>query len=387
MIKTLDRTRAGQVIFWLFTAIAAILLVVLAGRLALSPGLIDLAVYRAAGKAVIEGHPYLYAPDFGQQTGTLLPFTYPPVAALLSVPIALLPQGFDNVIWTLAGVLLLSTYIYRRSGDLDVVRVTGVALVIAICLWTLPVSDTLTLGQLGIFLTLGCIAGCTSRSARPAMLIGLFAAVKLTPLLFLVYFAVTGQWRRLAWSSGAFVGLTLAGLCLMPKESIWFFTSLGDSAERVGDQAFYANQSIAGGLRRFGIDNQIVWALLACGVIIAGLWLARNWYLQGSLVGGAVVVGLTSVLVSPVSWQHHAVWIVPAAILAYSYTGSTWGKISICVLFGVSLLRLPLWMSQWTTDRWFAVLGESLTLTVVGMLVVLWLINRRETERSQAAGH
>lgn len=381
MIKKLDRTLTGWFIFWLFNAIAATLLIVMAGRLVLSPGLIDLAVYRAAGEAVIDGFPYLYAPDFGQQTGTFLPFTYPPIAALLSVPLALLPPGVDNVLWTLAGTLLLATYVYRRSGNLDVVRATGWAFVVAVCLWTLPVSDTLTLGQLGIFLTLGCIAGCASRFAAPAMLIGLFAAVKLTPLIFLIYFVVTGQWRRLAWASGAFVGLTLAGYCLLPDETSWFFTSLGNSAERVGDQAFYANQSIAGALRRLGIDNQIVWALLSCCVVVAGLWLARNWYLKGSLVGGAVVIGLTSVLVSPVSWQHHAVWVVPAALLAYSYAASTWEKIAIGVLFGVSLLRLPLWVSQWPSNKWLAVLGESLTLTVVGLLVVLWLLNRRESDR------
>lgn len=384
MIKTADRTRTGWIVFWLCNVAAATLCLVLAGRLVLSPGLIDLAVYRAAGEAIIEGHPYLYAPDFGQQTGTFLPFTYPPCAALLSVPIALLPLGFDYVTWTLAGVLLLSTYIYRHSRDFDVVRVVGVSFVVAVCLWTLPVSDTLTLGQLGIVLTLGCIAGCTSRSAVPAILIGLFAAVKLTPLIFLIYFAVTGQWRRLAWASGAFVGLTLAGYCLLPNESIWFFTKLGDSAERVGDQAFYANQSIAGALRRLGIDSQIVWVLLACCVVVAGLWLAKKWYLEGSLVGGAVVVGLTSVLVSPVSWQHHAVWIVPASLLAYSYADSTREKISIGVLFSVSLLRLPLWTSQWPTSGWLTVLGESLTFTTAGLLVVLWLLNRRESERSEA---
>ena len=367
----------------MFTAIAAALLVIMALRLVHSSGLIDLAVYRAAGEAVIEGHPFLYAPDFGQQTGTFLPFTYPPIAALLAVPLALVPPVVGSVLWTTGGALLLAAYVYSRSADFDFVRVMGGAFVAAVCIWTLPVSDTLTLGQLGIFLTLGCIAGCASRSAVPAMLIGLFAAVKLTPLIFLVYFAITGQWRRLAWASGAFVGLTVAGYFLLPEETVWFFTGLGNSAERVGDQAFYANQSIAGALRRLGIESQVVWALLSCCVVAAGLWLARSWYLKGSPVGGAVVVGLTSVLVSPVSWQHHAVWVVPAALLAYSYAVSTWEKIAIGVLFGVSLLRLPLWVSDWPSNPWLAVLGESLTLTVVGFLVVLWLIDRRDHQDHQ----
>ncbi|MDP3973156.1 MAG: glycosyltransferase 87 family protein [Candidatus Nanopelagicales bacterium] len=368
--------------FWVFSVIAVVLCAVLLWQLALSPGPVDLAVYRAAGAAVIDGHPYLYAPDFGQQTGTLLRFTYPPIAAVLSTPLTLLPLTADYVVWTLVGAWLLVTYVSRHSRDLDVVRVAGLAFTSSICLWTLPVTDTLALGQLGIFLTLACVAGCSSRHAAPAMLIGLFAAVKLTPLLFLVYFAVTGQWRRLAWATGAFAGLTLVGFLLMPTESTWFFTNLGNSADRVGDPAFYSNQSIAGALRRFGVDNQVAWALLACIVVAAGLWLARKWYLKGSLVGGAVVVGLTSVLVSPVSWQHHAVWIIPAVILAYSYAEPTWEKIVIGLLFGVSLLRLPLWMSWWDTNQWLSPIGDSLTLAVVGLLTALWLLVRRISERA-----
>lgn len=367
--------------FWFLTASGLVLCAVLAWRLVLPPGPIDLAVYRAAGGALIEGSPSLYSPYFGELTGTLLPFTYPPIAAVLATPLVLLPLAADYVIWTLLGVGLLVAYISRHAGHLDVARGAGLTLIVAACLWTLPVTDTLALGQLGILLTLGCIAGCTSRHAAMAMLIGLFAAIKLTPLLFLAYFAITGQWRRLAWASGAFTGLTLVGFLLMPTESTTYFANLGTSPDRVGDQAFYANQSIGGALRRFGIDNQIVWALMACTAITVGLWLARKWYLKGSLVGGAVVVGLTSVLVSPVSWQHHAVWVIPAAILAYSYAELHLEKISICVLFGISLLRLPLWMSGLPTNERLSLLGESLTIVVAGLLVVLWLIDRR------ASGH
>ncbi len=101
------------------------------------------------------------------------------------------------VIWTGISAFLLARYVWHELQATDIAKVAGLVLLITIAYWLLPVTaDTLVLGQLGILLTLGCIVASTSNRSWLAALIGLLAAVKLTPLLFIVYFAVTKQWTR-----------------------------------------------------------------------------------------------------------------------------------------------------------------------------------------------
>lgn len=377
-------TRRRSALFWCCTVAALGACAVLVWRMPWPPAPLDLGVYRAAGVAVLEGQPALYSPDFGVQTGTALPFTYPPIAAVLAVPLTLLPLAADYVIWTVAGIALLVGYLARHAGRFDVVQATGLVFISVICIWTLPVSDTLSLGQLGIFLTLGCIVGCTSRHPGAAMLIGLFAALKLTPLLFIVYFAITRQWSRLGWALGTFAGLTAFGFVLMPGESVAYFADLASSADRVGDPAFYANQSIAGAIERLGVSSQPLWIAVAGVVTGAGLWLAWRWFRQGSLVAAAVVVGLTTVLVSPVSWQHHAVWIVPAIVFVYARVETAWAKVVVGLTVAFTILRLPIWAASWPASAWATLLSDSLTIVVAGLLGTMWVLERRPRTHATA---
>ena len=79
-----------------FTAV----MVVLAFIGAATHHLADLEVYLAGGSAVLHGHP-LYdvaAPLTG------LPFTYPPVAGVLAVPLSLIPRIPAQLLWTAANL-------------------------------------------------------------------------------------------------------------------------------------------------------------------------------------------------------------------------------------------------------------------------------------------
>ncbi len=359
-----------------FPVAAALIAGIVLAHLQPGPGPIDLNVYRAAGTALWNGTPDIYAPDFSRQTGTYLPFTYPPIAALLAVPLAVFPLGVDFVAWTVVSTWLLARFVRRELRTTRLAQLTGLAVLIALTLWILPVTDTLYLGQLGILLTLGCIAGSTSRHSWPAIIIGVLAAVKLTPLLFVLYFAIMKQWGRLAWSAGAFVALTALGWAVLPAESSQYFTELIGRSDRVGDPGFYSNQSLAGATARIGLGNT-AWLLLTGATLVGGLWLARRWLLAGSPIGGAIVVGLTTVLISPISWQHHAVWIVPALILIYKTRPGKPVLITLGVLLTVSVLRLPQWASRVDQGGAVGLLAnvgmDAITLVVIALGVLMFI--------------
>lgn len=123
----------------------------------------------------------------------------------------------------------------------------------------------------------------------------------------------------------------------------------------------------------------LLWLVVAISTALVGLLVARRWYLRGSAVGAAVAVGITTVLVSPISWQHHAVWIVPALIFLLGVGRSRLVRVGCLVVLVVSLLRLPHWLSGLGPNALTIPLSHSITLVSIGLLVLLYLAQRERT--------
>ena len=85
-----------------------------------TPYRIDIDVYRMGGQAWLDGHP-LYSPDvkFHTPIGLNLPFTYPPLAAVIFAPFAWLGMPAASVTITLItlALLLVSTMIVLTRMD------------------------------------------------------------------------------------------------------------------------------------------------------------------------------------------------------------------------------------------------------------------------------
>ena len=163
--------------------VAAVVAVALTAG-ALAGGFTDLHVYEHAGRAVLEGRPLT-----GSDPVTGLPFTYPPFAALLLVPLALLPAGggrgvVDGRVRRSAGGRR------RRSCCREVGRPSPgwlVALLTAGAVALEPVWQNLTFGQVNLLLMLAVLVDVVRPDRRwSGLLLGLAAGVKLTPLVFVV---------------------------------------------------------------------------------------------------------------------------------------------------------------------------------------------------------
>ncbi len=124
-----------------------------------------------------------------------------------------------------------------------------------------------------------------------------------------------------------------------------------------------------------------VWVAMAAVVAVGGLWIARRWYSARSPLGACVTVGITTLLMSPISWQHHAVWILPCLIVIYRNTRSKPVLITLGVITVVTLLRLPKWGAQWGAQLdsgWTpvliaSVLVNAVTLVLITLLVLLYI--------------
>jgi alpha-1,2-mannosyltransferase len=303
---------------------AALVLVAQAVVLAVWPDahvlLIDLQVYRAGGEHVLVGAP-LY------EGGVLLdlPFVYPPFAAALFAPLALLPLGLLKLAWTAAGLGLLAYVVHRcapRAGLPAAVLVAVLATALD------PVRTTLYLGQINIVLlalVVGDLLGREEGRWR-GVGVGLAAAVKLTPLVFVLFLLVTGRRRAAATAVVTFVAAAGVGFVAAPADSVTFWLDgTFVAADRISDVAGPSNHSLQGLLGRLGAAP--VWWLAAAAVLGVGtIALAVRAHRSGQELLAVTLCGLASAALAPFAWSHHWVWVVPLAVLLGSraVAGDRW---------------------------------------------------------------
>ena len=130
---------------------------------------VDVEVYREAGVSILTGRPIYSAMTEAPQ---LLPFTYPPFAAVIAIPLALLPFGAIGWLWTLAQIAATAAIVWYAGWRL--IHRTGALVPIALALltvpmlWLHPVSDGIRFGQVNAFMVLACLMDLRTSAARPA---------------------------------------------------------------------------------------------------------------------------------------------------------------------------------------------------------------------------
>ncbi len=276
------------------------------------PNTIDLRVYHLAVQDMVNGRDIYLTSTPGDN----LKFIYPPIAAILMTPLLLGPYVMWQVIWTILGTAALISVLRRvRVPRGIVLGIVAAALVLAME----PIRTTVGYGQVNTmlmaFVVIDLLPDDPERPRRipRGALIGLAAAIKLTPLLFVV-FAVLIWKRRLAIVAALSFGFfTLIGALLQPSQSVQFWTSLGKGEVNTAGPIYVGNQSITGALTRwFAEDRTTIIVALLTGFAIAGLatLVAAWWWRRGEQVFAVGLVGLATCLASPLSWTHHHVWAV-----------------------------------------------------------------------------
>jgi alpha-1,2-mannosyltransferase len=260
--------------------------------------------------------------------GVRLPFTYPPIAAVVLAPLALLPMAAAGTVLTAGSVALaavvLGVFLRRLAGPAAGSSrgswwAAGWLLPAALLLE--PVRSTLAYGQVNIGLmalvTLDCLTA-EPRWPRGA-LTGLAAALKLTPAAFVLFFLLRRDYRAAAVAMGSFAAVTAAGFALAGPDSVRYWTAIVFQTGRIGGPATAANQCIQAVLARAGLDPHTLpgaaaWLMLSAVVVVAACRGMRR-ALAASQDGLALTLNaFAALLISPVSWSHHWVWCAPGLL-------------------------------------------------------------------------
>ncbi|WP_328682447.1 glycosyltransferase 87 family protein [Streptomyces sp. NBC_00322] len=255
--------------------------------------------------------------------GTHYGFTYPPFAAVCMLPMTLVDWQSAVAISVLLNLAAAGAVLYCSAGT--VVRRQGwsrwFTFAVAGCLFVLlePVRDTFSFGQVNLLLLALVLSDAwllsTGRGRFAGFGIGLAAAIKLTPAVFIGYLLVTRRWRAAATATGVATGATLLAMWVAPDASRVYWTEAMWNTDRVGSLAYVSNQSWQGVVARLSepdAPSRTVWALGVIVILCLWAWRARRAVAAGDELAGFAVTGLTACLISPVTWVHHLVWVFPA---------------------------------------------------------------------------
>lgn len=296
---------------------------------------VDSAVYRAGALTMLSGEPLYDTTTLGPEPWwALLPFTYPPTAALLFVPLAPLPI---QVAWgVLAACSIVAMALVVRisiawlpSSPLATrwwASPARATLLFSVGLLLIePVWRTVFLGQINLILMALIVVDVLILSARPnrygGVLVGVAAAVKLTPLIFVPHLLFTGRWREAVRALATFAALQGLMFVLIPYDAARFWGHAVSDPGRTGPLHWAGNQSLNGLVSR--LSDLAPWSLtaaLAIGALLAGpaVWLMLRFHRRGQALPALLVTAFYGLLISPVSWSHHWVWAVPLIVLLVS---------------------------------------------------------------------
>jgi alpha-1,2-mannosyltransferase len=324
-------------------------------------GFTDLALHRDALRNWFSGDG-LYA---YRAAGTQLGFPLPPAAALALAPLAVLPLAVAGWLMAAASIVALVLALIVLVGPVARRYVRrrwlAVAVAAALALATEPVRTTLGLGHLDLLvfgLVTADVAGLRRRArerrratwwpgrvrstAQPTVGsvpgrprgalrrgwesgswagvgIGLATAIATGPLVFIGYLAVTRQWRPALTAAVTALATGVLAFLVAPKEAFSWVTGVLWRIDRTGPTDATGNQSLAGVLARLydsATTPVLLWLSFSLLVLAVGLIRARSAHAEGDEVAAFTLVGLTGLVIGPVTGTHALVWVLPAVLIA-----------------------------------------------------------------------
>ncbi|MGH3595330.1 MAG: glycosyltransferase 87 family protein [Mycobacterium sp.] len=349
---------------------------------------IDVDVYRMGAQAWRDGHQ-LYG-DVLFKTwlqDTPLPFTYPPIAAVLFTPFTWLSLRDASLLMTIvsAALLVVSTAILLTSlGVCTAVRpptapawwrrgcLATAIVVAAIALNMEPIWSNFGYGQINVVVMTLVMADCLPQRTRwpRGLLLGIAISVKLTPAVALIYLVLRRQGRAALTALVTFVASVLVAFVLTPRDSWEYWTRSLFHTNRIGDTALNTNQNFAGVLARMGLTGGlhfVVWATACTAALALTVWAVRRLLGADEPALALMCAALLALLVSPVSWSHHWVWALPT-IVALAVVGYRRRSPVVLGLAGAGLALM-----RWSPIR-LLLEHSNLREQLIGAAYVWWAL-------------
>jgi alpha-1,2-mannosyltransferase len=346
---------------------------------------VDLHVYLGGAGAL--DHPgTLYSYVYADQTPDFpLPFTYPPFAALVFYPLHLLPFGLVAFCWQLGIIVALYGVVRVSQRLLGVPSWQDHRVAMpwtAAGIWIEPLRSNFDYGQINVILVLAIlIAAYSSRWWLSGLLVGAAAGIKLTPAITGLYFLGVRRWGAAVFSAVVFFGTVGLSVAVIGQQARFYFTDLLGDAGRVGPIGTSFNQSWRGAVSRIVGHDAGYGPLVLAGIAVTAVLALLAWRaLDSDRLGSLLVVQLFGLLISPISWTHHWVWLLPLMIWLIHGPWRTrpgarllgWGWL-VLTLIGVPWLLSFAQPTIWQISRPWYLAWAGLVYIVATLVTLAWI--------------
>lgn len=336
----------------------------------------DFIVYHSAIGSMMSGGSLYDLPLVG--TGDQqLNFVYPPFAGLALTPIGLLSPGWGLLAWSalqLACCVWLAVAVCRPAVRTAAAPESWLVPALASIglVFSEPVNHSIAVGQVSVVLALLVVVDHLLPSRWRGLLTGVAGAVKLMPLVFLPYYVITRQWRAARNLCLAFAGATAVAFVLLPGDSLRYWGSLAFDIGRVGEPSVRRNRSLLGLLAHTGLDGWMLrwaWLALAAAVAVLALRRAAEYHRRDDQLGAVLVVGMLSVLLTPISWPHYLIWASLAAIRLL-LSAHRWSRLAGASLWLALMVGSPLMGFDAAAPAWLLIPESLLTLALAAVAIL-----------------
>jgi alpha-1,2-mannosyltransferase len=276
---------------------------------------LDLRVYRDSANAFVSGHNP-YSSTFTQSH---LALTYPPFA--LAVLSSTTWASFAVTEWLLWAVSVAATtaavMIVLVDRGFELTASTWCASFAWACCSILvlePARSGVNYGQIEFVLMFLVVADVLLiPSPFRGVAIGVAAAIKLTPLIFILIFVVRRDRASVIRTALSFLACTVLAWLLWPNLSRSFWLHDVTQPGRVGGVTYAGNQSVFAVLHRspFPATGSVVgWVVLSVTTVLVGSFVAWRCVRTDRQSFALMAIALVGLMISPISWTHHWVWVL-----------------------------------------------------------------------------
>ena len=304
----------------------------------------DFHIFLLAGRHALR-HPALV---YGWKFTRAVRFVYPPFAALVFAAVQALPTRVARDSMMLVSFAATPLTVWLTLGQMGLrgrTKLIAAMATSAVAIWMWPVIWSLHLGQIEPLLMLLVVWDLSRPDRRPlkGAGIGLAAGIKLVPLIFIPYLLLARKFRQAAVATGTFAATIAVGFIALPGPSTrWWLTGYMFNTSKNGSVASLVDQSLLGLLTRANGGNlaaaKPVWLVLAAVIGAAGVLTAAALARSGRPAHGMVACAFTGLLVSPISWDNHWVWVVPLIALLAGSAAQATGRVRAASLAAAALV-------------------------------------------------
>ncbi|HJP78241.1 MAG TPA: glycosyltransferase family 87 protein [Pseudonocardiaceae bacterium] len=363
---------------------AALLVLLLAIAHGMRKDLGDADIYRLGALTFLHGHSIYTQLPVSTIAGPL-PYTYPPSSVVLFLPLGLVPPWIGFRLLTAATVLALIPLVLAYRASTPWLRALlhkpwAVAAAAIVLVVGHPVANTIFWGQINVLLMALVALDCLVPNPRwpRGMLIGIAAAIKLTPAGFVLLFLLRKDYRAVATSALTFVALTAFTAVLAPADSWFYWTNRVFHATDMRIGGPLANESAFASLTKLGISGatlSVAGLLVVAAVGVMTVLGTKRAVAEHNLPLALGVNAAGAQLVAPISWSHQWVLALPTAAVVL-FQGYRHHHAPLLLTGGIAVAIIWLaphyWMPQnpavWSVPEKIA--GSSYQLAALALLAV-----------------